>query len=454
LHGNVRKNPKLSGTKHNVFGIQVGVGITVAVRCSGEKRLRYRRVPEFWRKEEKLAWLDKRDITWQDLSPIAGAAWLLPQHAEEFARFDPLTGMFEMHTVGVKTNRDDVVYGFHRDALADRIEHFIEAYNSEVDRYKRSGTPANVDDWVSYERVKWSETLKLNLQRGVYAGFDETRIRQSLYRPFCKKLLYFDPILNERLYSNQLVFPSANASNLAVCCTNHSQMPFVVQMSGCLPNEAPGGRQGQTFPFYTYSPDGSNRRENITDAALENFRLHYRNPAIAKWDIFHYIYAVLHHPAYREKFADNLKRELPRIPFAPDFAAFAAAGRELARLHVEYETLEPWPLEWVENPACPLSYRVEDKMRLNKDKTALAVNPSLTLAGIPPETFEYRLGNRSALEWVVDQYRVTEDERSGIKSDPNREDDAQYIVRLVGQVVRVGFETTRIVRLLPPAFPA
>jgi len=142
-------------------------------------------------------------------------------------------------------------------------------------------------------------------------------------------------------------------------------------------------------------------------------------------------------------------------------------------LHVEYETLEPWPLEWIESPAVPLSYRVEDKMRLNKDKnalrvaasgedkkadrevrpTSLAVNPSLTLAGIPPETFEYRLGNRSALEWVVDQYRVTEDERSGIKSDPNREDDPQYIVRLVGQVVRVSIETVRIVGSLPPVLP-
>jgi len=149
----------------------------------------------------------------------------------------------------------------------------------------------------------------------------------------------------------------------------------------------------------------------------------------------------------------HLKRGLPRIPLASDFAAFAAAGRELARLHVEYETLDPWPLEWVENPAYPLSYRVADKMRLNKDKTELVVNPSLTLAGIPPETFEYRLGNRSALEWVVDQYRVTEDERSGIKSDPNREDDPQYIVRLVGQVVRVSIETVRIVRSLPPVFP-
>jgi predicted helicase len=441
LHGNVRKNPKLSGTTHNVFGIQVGVGITVAVRCEGQKRLRYHRVAELWRKEEKLASLDVGDVSWRQLAPREGGPWLSPEHTEEFGRQEPLAVMFRTHTVGVKTNRDDVVYGFHRDGLGARVAGFVEAYNSEVDRYRRSGSPASVDDWVSYERVKWSDTLKLNMQRGVHADFDESRIRPSLYRPFSKKFLYFDPLLNERLYSNQAVFPSANTYNLAVCCTNHTQMPFVVQMAGCVPNEAPGGRQGQCFPFYTYNPDGSNRRENITDAA------------ISKWDIFHYIYAVLHHPAYREKFADNLKRELPRIPFAPDFAAFAAAGRELAHLHVDYETLEPWPLEWIENPAVPQSYSVEDKMRLNKDKTALTVNPSLTLAGIPPETFEYRLGNRSALEWVVDQYRVTEDDRSGIKSDPNREDDPQYIVRLVGQVVRVSIETVRIVRSLPRVFP-
>jgi predicted helicase len=167
-----------------------------------------------------------------------------------------------------------------------------------------------------------------------------------------------------------------------------------------------------------------------------------------KWDIFYYVYGLLHHAGYREKFADNLKRELPRIPLAPDFAAFSSAGQELARLHLEYESLDEWPLEWIETPGVPLSYRVE-KMKLSKDKTALAVNPSLTLAGIPPETFRYRLGNRSALEWVVDQYQVSEDQRSGIRSDPNRADDPEYITRLVGQVVRVSIETVRIVESLP-----
>jgi predicted helicase len=211
---------------------------------------------------------------------------------------------------------------------------------------------------------------------------------------------------------------------------------------------------------------------------------------ITKWDIFYYVYGLLHHPGYRTKFADNLKRELPRIPFAPNppgppsrsgkggeevsprgessdsssspprfgegsgegFWLFADAGRELARLHLDYEKLEPWPLELMETPDVPLSYRIEDKMRLAKDRQSLVVNPSLTLRALPAECFEYRLGNRSALEWVIDQYQVKEDKRSGIRSDPNRADDPEYIVRLVGQVVRVSVETVRIVKGLPKEF--
>ncbi len=131
--------------------------------------------------------------------------------------------------------------------------------------------------------------------------------------------------------------------------------------------------------------------------------------------------------------------------------AFAKAGKKLAKLQLEYESLDEWPLEWIETPDEPLSYRVE-KMRLSKDKKSLTVNDSLTLAGIPPEVFEYRLGNRSALDWVIDQYRVKEDKRSGIVSNPNNPDDPEYIVRLVGQVVRVSMETVKLVAALPQQY--
>jgi predicted helicase len=204
----------------------------------------------------------------------------------------------------------------------------------------------------------------------------------------------------------------------------------------------------QCFPFYTYDEDGSNRRENITDWALARFREHYADDSINKWDLFHYVYGVLHAPDYRETFADNLKLELPRIPFRADFHAFARAGRRLADLHVGYEKVEPWPLRYVYAEGVPLSYHVE-KMRLNKEKTALVVNDSLTLADIPPEVFDYRLGNRSALDWVIDQHQLKTDKRSGITSDPNRPDDPEAIVRLVSQVVRVSVQTVALVRSLP-----
>jgi predicted helicase len=460
LHGNVRKNPRLSGTTHNVFGIQVGVGITVAVRCPAERRLRYHRVPESWRKEDKLAWLTEPTPDWQTLRHT-NAQWLGVGREGEFAALVAITDCFWRHAMGVNSNRDEWVYGFDSGSVASKVDRFVEAYNSEVDRWRRAAkAPDELDSFLISDpkRIKWSSTLKQKLASGTYAKSAPEQIRTALYRPFCTRWVYYDSVLVHRPGKWLEILPNQESAeqNRVISLTGiAAERPFMVLLSNrtCDLHLVGAGCGTQCFPFYTYSRDGTNRRENIGEPALDRFRRRYRDPAITKWDIFHYIYAVLHHPAYREKFADNLKRELPRIPFAPDFAAFTAAGRELARLHVEYETLEPWPLEWVENPAYPLSYRVEDKMRLNKDKTALAVNPSLTLAGIPPATFEYRLGNRSALEWVVDQYRVTEDERSGIKSDPNREDDPEYIVRLVGQVVRVSIETVRIVGSLPPVFP-
>jgi len=142
------------------------------------------------------------------------------------------------------------------------------------------------------------------------------------------------------------------------------------------------------------------------------------------------VYGLLHHPVYREKYAANLKRELPRIPFAPNFWEFVTAGKKLSNLHLNYEQQPEYPLKLMDKADIPLNWRVE-KMKFSRDKRQIIYNDSLTLGGIPPETFDYRLGNRSALEWVIDQYRVKVDKRSGIVNDPNRLDDEEYIVRLI-----------------------
>ncbi len=189
--------------------------------------------------------------------------------------------------------------------------------------------------------------------------------------------------------------------------------------------------------------------DNITDWSLGEFRRHYADDTITKWNIFHYVYALLHHPDYRTRYEANLRRELPRIPFAPDFHGFARAGERLMTLHVDYEKQAEFPLRRIEAPGEKLNLRVE-KMKLTRDRSGIVYNDFLTLAGIPPEALEYRLGNRSALEWIIDQYQVSTDKRSGITNDPNRLDDEEAIVRLIGQVTQVSVETVKIVKSLPP----
>ena len=361
----------------NVFDDQIrtGIGITVAVRRKGAaSRIRYHVVPPYEQGAKKrgiLAQLGRSsNVSWQTLTPDAQHTWLVLEHAKEYREFLPVEAMFSLHTVGVKTNRDDVVYDWDRDTLAERMKTFIASYNTEVHRHKAN--PAA--DWP--DLVKWSRDLKQDARRGRLAVFDPEKIRRSLYRTFTKQWLYFDRIMNEEVYK---CFEAFAKTTLAICCCIDSQMPFSAQMTDTIPSHAPGGRPGQCFPL-----------SHLKDSAVAEFRQRYSDESVTKKDVFHYIYALLHHPGYRERYADNLRRELPRIPFAPDFKAFAKAGRELARLHVEY-----------------------------------------------------RLGSRSALEWVIDQYQIKGE------SDPNREDDPGYIVRLIGQVVQVSVETTRIIKTLP-----
>jgi predicted helicase len=471
LRGNVRKNPKLSGTAYNIFGVQVGIGITVAVRssCHTKRTVFFHRVPEDWRRERKLQWLSERGslsrVEWDRLTPDERNAWISPENSQEFSEFLSIgnreaksvgsghaEAIFLTYSPGVLSARDEVVYSFDRDVLRDRSAQFIEDYNAEVDRFQRAGAVKNIDEFVHYDKVKWSEALKLHLKRSKYAEYDDSKIIKALYRPFCAKFLFYDRILNDRVGLFPLFVPSLLAkteNRLIVATSVGSEKPFMSLMAKSVVDYhlVGAGAGAQCFPFYTYDEDGTNRRENITDWALGQFRTHYKDTTIAKWDIFHYVYGVLHQPAYREKFAENLKLELPRIPLLDDFRNYADAGRRLAALHVGYEEVEGWPLRWVKTSGGPIAFRVE-KMKLSKDRTALVVNDTLTLADIPPEVFAYRLGNRSALEWVIDQYQVSTDKRSGITSDPNRDDEPEAIVRLVEKVVRVSVETVAIVATL------
>ncbi len=481
LSGNVRKNPKLSGTIHNVFGIQVGVSINFFIKKSNQPeshtKICYAHVNESWRKEDKYRYLDSkehyRNLEWKPITPDQRYTWLTEGLHAEFETFipmgskktkaakeEPVDVIFKTYSSGVKTNRDAWAYNFNRDALIENMEQMIEFYNEQVFKWRhRTDRDANVDDFVISDdrKIGWSGDLKQELKKGKTGRFAVDKIRQSPYRPFTKSNLYFDRLMNNSVYLFHKIFPipDTEIENQVIWLKVGTAWPMFALMVNKIPNLLPQSGS-QCFPFYTYDEDGKNRRENITDWALEQFRGHYEDDAITKWDIFYYVYGLLHHPDYRDRYQANLKRELPRLPFTSDtgsesstgFWRFAKAGQRLSEIHVGYEDMPEYPLEFIETPDIPLDWRVE-KMRFSKDKTQIVYNDFLTLAGIPPKALAYRLGNRSALEWIIDQYRVKEDKRSGIINDPNREDDPQYIVKLIQKVITVSLETVEIVKGLP-----
>ena len=477
LGGNVRQNPKLSGTTHNVFGIQVGVSVNFFVKKnkirtdSKPAEIFYARVDEFWRKEEKYNYLDSKghyqNVDWQQITPDSRHTWLTEGLHAEFDSFIPMGNkeakkqkavgsnvIFHTFGAGLLTSRDAWLYNFGKNALIQNVKRTSDFYNTHVVRWK--GMPQNlrdVDDFVEYDntKIKWSSGLKLKLEQGEFAESTESKLRASLFRPFTKMYLCFDRTLNHRMSVFPATFPTPNTEqeNRVICINvSRTSASFYALMVNVISDYHLTG-DSQCFPFYTYDEDGTNRQENITDWALSEFQTHYGDDTITKWDIFHYNYGLLHHPAYREKYQMNLKRDLPHIPFAEDFWGFATAGAALADLHVNYESTPKYDgLKYIVTEGMKVDWDVE-KMKLSKDKTQLKYNDFLTLDGIPAEVYAYRLGNRSALEWVVDQYRVKTDKRSGIVNNPNRTDEPRYIVDLIGRVITVSLKTVEIVNNLP-----
>ena len=474
LGGNARKGLKISDA--NVFGIRVGVSINLFVKKDGNSsespRIFYYRTDDLWNKKQKFGFLSERqhtgDIEWKLIQPDARQTWLTEGLHAEFDTFIPMGtketkiakgeaigAIFKSYSNGVKTNRDAWVYNFNRNTLVENISEMIETYNAEAGRWGQlTNRNVNLDDFVVSDdtKIKWSRDLKVKLKRGQIAEYTEEKVRTSFYRPFIKSNLYFDKTLNDVMSVFPVIFPTTHTEteNQVICVAGiGGRKGFGCLITNRITAFDLAFEKTQCFPFYIYDEDGTNRRENITDWALTEFRSHYKDDTITKWDIFHYNYGLLHHPTYREKYEANLKRDLPYIPYADDFWGFADAGAQLADLHVNYESQPEYDkLKFVQNLDTPLDWRVE-KMKLSKDKTQIVYNDFLTLDGIPEEAFDYRLGNRSALEWIINQYCVKIDKRSGILNDPNRADDPQYIVKLIGKVITVSLETVKIVEALP-----
>ena len=480
-HINLKGNARTSGEQRrkeggNVFDdqIRVGVGISLFIKKAEampdtETEVWIYSVDDYLKAREKQQLLtdfgDYTNVPMKKMNIDTKHTWLTEGLHAEFDTFLPMgtkeakaqksvaaNVIFKTYSAGVKTNRDAWIYNFKRDFLSENVQQTIEYYRLQAMRWEhREDRQADVIDFVESDltQIKWDRELRQHLQRGRSAEYAEDKIRIALYRPYTKSNLFFDRVLNNCVYLFPSIFPTSESENQAICVSPPgTKLSFHALMVDVIPDLHITG-DSQCFPFYTYNEDGTNRQENITDWALAEFRNHYGDDTLTKWDIFHYNYGLLHHPTYREKYEMNLKRDLPHIPFAEDFWGFATAGEALADIHVNYESVPKYDeLKYIETPGMRVDWRVE-KMKLSKDKTQLQYNDFLTLDGIPAAVHDYRLGTRSALEWVVDQYRVKTDKRSGIVNDPNRETEPRYIVDLIGRVIYVSLRTVEIVGNLP-----
>ena len=513
----------------NIFeeGSRTGVAITVLVKDPeyvGSAEIFYAEAEDYATRQEKLnqiqdygsiAGINKAEA-FSRIEPNEHGDWISIRD-ELFATFQEIgnkdfkgketsPAIFRQFSNGLKTNRDAWCYGFSRDVVANNMSRMINNYNAEVDAGHTNETKTN-DPKV----IAWGGNLPKDLNRSIHHKFKPEYIRDGLHRPFCSKSVYFARSMNERTYKLPKLFPTPAHPNLCITISTDYRKEFTALTTNLLPDLS-AVATAQVFSLYTWEPissasnhepdlfsmdaeeetthideaiytsvldftrpigeqipvllNGYRRVDNITDATLAAYRAHYADTAITKEDIFFYVYALLHHPEYREHYEADLKKILPHIPKVEGFAHYADVGRKLAHLHVNYEQVEPWASVQEENSLhAPEDvwqrYRIGTrKMRFpklgrkEKDHTRLEYNEYVTLVGIPEQAQRYTISERSPLGWVIYCYWVEENYLgSGITKDPNdflrEQGRPDAVVDLIKRLVTVSMRTQELVASLP-----
>jgi len=494
LGGDVRANPKLSGTKHNVFGIQTGVAISFMVKrvaAPKEKRparVYYVRRPELETAEEKLSFLANhalRSLPFDEVSPDKNANWvnltnndfetLLPLAGKETKTAKTAAGeraIFKYFSLGTSTNRDEWVVDFDEKALAERMSWFAVEFG-------KASKAATYPD-----HLKWSRNLKRRMSQGRSEVFDPGLIKPTTYRPYVRQALYDSTLFVDERGETSVFFPHSSTRTPVMCVIAGDRQTFALTASDVVPNLNLYSADATKYAgLYRFDETGE-RVDNITDWAHHEFLRHYDavtdkplliKPAwpapthdrrgkpfpvkstISKEQIFHYCYAVLHDPLYREKYAQNLKREFPRIPFYKDFWQWAAWGEQLMALHIGYETVAPFDLTRVDEPdARARAAGLLPKALLKSDPAvgSITLDSETTLRGVPPQAWAYKLGNRCAIDWVLDQHKEKKPKDPTIreKFDTYRfADHKEKVVDLLARVTTVSVETVRITEAMKAA---
>ena len=492
LRGNQRTQGEMSrreGGKVFGSGSRAPVAITLLVKNPNAThqgcKIQYRDIGDYLTREEKLETLNeavsiKGFSDWQTIKPNKHHDWI-DQRSDAFAEFYPIgtkeakagradNAIFRLYSRGLATSRDAYVYNFSRDVCSKNAQRMIENYLAALSEIEANPELTEV---VAARRhasnIRWDRELENQLRRRRTTEFDVSYIRKTVYRPFVKTNYYADYIFANCKYQQDLIFPDGSSENRVICVPGiGGKKSFSALMTDTVPdlgfNEA-----CQCFPRYRYlaSEDASNttntfdgidtapdRIDNISDTALHAFCDHYGDDTITKDAIFDYVYGILHAPRYREEFANDLSKMIPRIPFAPDFHIFAEAGALLASLHLNYETCEQYPLELVfahDGDPQPYHFRLGTRaMRFDDEKTTLIINEHIRLSGIPKEAHRYVVNGRTPLEWFIDRYYIKKDPDSGIVNDPNGWFmDPRDLITAIERIVYVSVESARIIEGLP-----
>uniref|UniRef100_UPI0035CFB8F0 type ISP restriction/modification enzyme n=2 Tax=unclassified Bartonella TaxID=2645622 RepID=UPI0035CFB8F0 len=520
LRGNQRTSGEISrkeGGKIFGEGSRAPIAISILVKNPNAQqhgKIYFRDIGDYLTRKEKLTIIEKfksiDGITqskqgWRIIKPDRHNDWL-DQRDDSFKAFLAIGDkkgndkkLFKNFSCGIVTSRDAWTYNASHKALIQNMSAMITFYNSEVESFKDTCPHADrktrnkiVNNFINIDatKISWSTTLKQELVRSKFSKFENNCLIQSLYRPFTRQWLYYDRTFNESVFQMPHIFPMGQAvENKVIHVTGIGSMKdFSVLMSKTVP-DFKVIENGQCFPRYIYEDTTVSKsksekqshlfteesktadlqkRDAITDEGLDHFKVAYPNETITKDDLFYYVYGILHSEDYRARYADNLSKELPRIPCvksADDFWKFVTAGRELGHLHVNYESIEPYPVTFKKgNPkqteiSNPEKFYYVTEMKFakagkEKDKTTVIYNSNITITDIPLEAYEYIVNGKPALEWVMGRQCVKTDKKSGIVNDANRYavetvGNPAYPLELFQRVITVSLETMKIVKNLP-----
>ena len=500
LRGNQRTQGERSrqeGGKVFGSGSRAPVAITILVKNPNATHegceIQYRDIGDYLTREQKLDTLHEKEsisgfTDWETITPNTHYDWI-EQRSEVFTDFyligseETKAGrtdntIFKLFSSGYLTGRDAYIYNFSIDTCAENVKIMTQDYLAAIAEFENN-PELTVDNIVHRysTNIKWDGDLKKKLRQRKKTNFMDNYIRKVSYRPFVATNCYADYTFAQRKGKIQQIFPESSSENCVICLPNKgSKNPFSALITDTMPDrhfiEA-----AQCFPRYQYPKpsdkqnasesllgidDTPDRIDNISDTALRTFREHYTDDSITKDVIFDYVYGILHAPSYCEQFANDLSKMIPRIPFAPDFHAFADAGKKLADLHLNYETCEQYPLR-VEYPnisspptdledAAPNLFLLTEKaMRFGDiERRTLIINEHVRLSSIPEDAHRYIVNGRSPLEWFIDRYKIKTDPDSGIVNDPNGWfADPRDLVTAIARIIHLSVQSTRIINTLP-----